>query len=651
MESEPTGHYTGEFLREHQRTVFDETVEFLKDVENTSGYIELPTGTGKTVLFVELSKHVLESSLLEDNSLPNKILVVVPRVNLLHQTSGERYENKGFSHFAEDISVSLFYGKEKETDGDVVIATYQSLPKMFEAKEWLQNEERLNQMGSSHLPSEPEEFRERLKQGRLAESIDNYGLVIFDEAHHLFGEKKRELFNQLSEDVKKLGLTATPETTHDSLDTVFAERIHDMSLEEAIDLELLSPVKLYAVSSASRIDNLELNSQGDYSEESLHGLIEDDKRNKIILETATEFVESGLQGVVSCVRGQEILHARDVAELLSRVKINEPDGTTRFMSAAWVGGIRKESENEQILHDFEKGFYDVLTYVDTLGEGWDSSKAKFLINARPTASERVAKQRLGRVLRRQDQLAASYVVDIVDEIADKPQVLAYDLLPSSRYQQGEVVQSPQSQDEQLAHTFSIDVEDVPALAMSYTQYRQLIQEMEANEQTSKDKPDQKFIAESKMYYGDKALKKELGINNRLKGWILDHFGESVDTTTYVSGHKINTAISSEWLLDELSSSERIAHTADGAYKDEAGTVWMSKEKLQKVLEKLGMPVGDELLEKALGSDHNLVLPAYTKDFRSSDSRTRKYQKNIPVFEELVSSKQVIHIITSTLRQS
>ncbi len=647
MEKQPEGHYRGDVLREHQRTVFDDTVEFFKSEENNSGYIELPTGTGKTVLFVEFSKHVLESGLLKDQDLPEKILVVVPRVNLLHQTSGERYERRGFSHFAKNIPVSLYYGEKQDTDRDIVITTYQSLAKMFEAKEWLEEEERLNEKGMSLLPPIDSQIYDRLKHKKMTESIDGFGLIIFDEAHHLFGQKKRELFNRLPEAIQKLGLTATPETIEDSLDSVFSERIHEMSLEEAIDLEILSPVKLYAISSAAKIDQLELDSQGDYTEESLQDLMNDDERNKIILNTAAEFVESGLQGVVSCVRGQDVLHARNTAELLSRVKITLPDGSTRFMSAAWVGGIRKEAENEQILHDFEKGFYDVLTYVDTLGEGWDSSVAKFLINGRPTASERVAKQRLGRVLRRQDQLSPSYVIDIVDDIAEKPQVLAYDLLPSSQYRQGELIQSPNTVDIQ-PHPLSIDQEDMPSIAMSYSEYRKAIQAAEATGKTTKEKPDQKFIAESKVYYGDRALKKELGINKRLKNWIFNNF-EDVDTTTYVAGHTINTAISSEWLLDELAGSEHVAHTADGTYRDDTGTVWMSKEKLQKVLQRLGMPISDELLEEALGSDHSLVMPSYTQG--AGDNRTTKYQKRAPEFEELVKSKQVIHKITKILRQT
>ncbi|MBI3889467.1 DEAD/DEAH box helicase family protein, partial [Candidatus Saccharibacteria bacterium] len=44
-----------EILRPHQRRVFDDVSKFLHDGE-TRGYIEMPTGTGKTVLFVSLAE-------------------------------------------------------------------------------------------------------------------------------------------------------------------------------------------------------------------------------------------------------------------------------------------------------------------------------------------------------------------------------------------------------------------------------------------------------------------------------------------------------------------------------------------------------------------------------------------------------------------
>lgn len=65
-------------LRDHQNTVFADILNFFREGHH-KGYINLPTGTGKTVLFVELAKALLntadgEKSLTYSLSLQPKIL-------------------------------------------------------------------------------------------------------------------------------------------------------------------------------------------------------------------------------------------------------------------------------------------------------------------------------------------------------------------------------------------------------------------------------------------------------------------------------------------------------------------------------------------------------------------------------------------------
>lgn len=57
-------------LRPHQLDVFKDLEKFFEAGE-TRGYINLPTGTGKTVLFVELSKALREAGHAEHRSRSN----------------------------------------------------------------------------------------------------------------------------------------------------------------------------------------------------------------------------------------------------------------------------------------------------------------------------------------------------------------------------------------------------------------------------------------------------------------------------------------------------------------------------------------------------------------------------------------------------
>lgn len=74
-------------LRERQKDVFDSIRDHI-EAGKRMGYVQLPTGVGKTVLFIELAE-----------AINGKTLVVTSRKNLVEQTVNE------FSKFAEGLDV------------------------------------------------------------------------------------------------------------------------------------------------------------------------------------------------------------------------------------------------------------------------------------------------------------------------------------------------------------------------------------------------------------------------------------------------------------------------------------------------------------------------------------------------------------------
>src|ERR1700733_13514505 len=78
-------------LYDHQKAIIKDTTEFLRS-GRCRGYIEAPTGTGKTVLFVTLA----EAFSYRAEKLP-KILVVTPTKDLVRQTLGGSRRDKGFA--------------------------------------------------------------------------------------------------------------------------------------------------------------------------------------------------------------------------------------------------------------------------------------------------------------------------------------------------------------------------------------------------------------------------------------------------------------------------------------------------------------------------------------------------------------------------
>lgn len=96
-------------LRERQLTAFEDLRNFLEAGE-TEGYIKLPTGVGKTVLFTEF---------VEATGV--RTMIVVPTIDLVHQT-----EEK-FQKFASQTPIGKIYEKEKDYSKSVSVITYSSL--------------------------------------------------------------------------------------------------------------------------------------------------------------------------------------------------------------------------------------------------------------------------------------------------------------------------------------------------------------------------------------------------------------------------------------------------------------------------------------------------------------------------------------------
>jgi superfamily II DNA or RNA helicase len=120
----------------------------------------LPTGFGKTVLFVELIE-----------ALNLRTLIAVPTTQLIDQTE------ESFQDFAEDLEVGKIYEKAKEFGRQVTIITYQSL-----------------------IP--------KVKSGEI--NPGDFDCLILDEAHKALGPETMKTIQKFDKAVK-LGFTATPD--------------------------------------------------------------------------------------------------------------------------------------------------------------------------------------------------------------------------------------------------------------------------------------------------------------------------------------------------------------------------------------------------------------------------------------------------------
>lgn len=391
-------------LRHHQQNVFHDIYGFLatdhKQEDGSShnrGYIQLPTGSGKTAIFSTLVDAL--NAPLNDGDRNLKALVLVPNLDLVDQTVGVD-GRRGFSQFAKDTSVTRYTGSSKDIDGDAVVMTYQSLPYA-------------------------------LKNGAI--DANTFDFIICDEAHRALGDVTRSALEVVANDKLLIGLTATPEFKSKNVGDLFYEKIHGLELREAIEIGLLRRVQGFAIGTDETIEAI---GTGDYSDKDLAKLIHSEWRNNKAIEFTKSFIENGQQGIVSCIPGDDLKHARELADSLNQEGIIDPrTGELRPVRAAVAMGSK--SERAALYQAFENGDIDVITYVDILTEGWDSDKATFLVNLRPTTSPVNAVQRLGRILRRTPEDNIATVIEFVDK-SNKPLYTFFHAMEEDTLEQGRI---------------------------------------------------------------------------------------------------------------------------------------------------------------------------------------------------------------------
>lgn len=370
-------HHKGEgiTLRGKQIDVFDSMRNLLEE-GGSEGYVKLPTGVGKTVLFTELVE-----------AMDVKTLVVVPTKILVDQTA-EKLEE-----FAPDLDFGKVYSYAKERDRQVTIITYSSL---------------VSQLENGQI--KPEDF----------------DCLILDEVHESLSDKRKEAVGKFDKAIK-LGFTATPKFSEKKqVSNLLEKEIHSMAIREAVEAGMLCSVSSIIVKTEADMSSVKVKDNGEYDEKELEKAINIVSRNKAAVDLYKK-VYDGQLAVAYCVG---IDHAAAVAK-----EFNESG-----VSATYISGKTPKKEQEEILERFHNGDIKVLCNADLLIAGFDEPKASVCLNLRPTQSRIDAEQRGGRVLRldktKPKKLAT--VVDFLDKnySANKPPVLFADVAEGASFYSG-----------------------------------------------------------------------------------------------------------------------------------------------------------------------------------------------------------------------
>lgn len=302
--------------------------------------VHLPTGAGKTVIFAELARLARQP-----------VLVLAHRTELVQQAADKVRRALG-----PDGGKVCVEQANSHADGDarVVVASIRSL-----------HESRL---------------------ARLQSDL-SFGLVVYDECHHATADANKAVLEGLGAfepdwSGTLLGFTATPMRADGvGLDLVFEELVYSRPLSRMIADGWLVPLRGYRVATQADLQHV-ATTRSDLVLEQLAEAIDIEDRNALVARTIQELARDR-RTLCFCVT---VRHARRLATALRSVGL--PAGV--------IHGEMPKDERAGVLAAFAAGRLQVLTNVGVLTEGFDDPGVSCVAMARPTRSQGLYVQCVGR---------------------------------------------------------------------------------------------------------------------------------------------------------------------------------------------------------------------------------------------------------------
>ena len=352
------------------------------------GVVELPTGSGKTVVGV--------GAMVDRDAAT---LVVVPTVDLL-----EQWQRELEAEF--DRPVGRLGGGEQRVEA-VTVATYDS----------------------AYL--------------RADELGDRFELLVFDEVHHLGGEGYRDIA-RLTAAQARLGLTATferPDGAHEAVaelvgsvvfrldaDDLAGDHLADYDIRR-LEVELTDEERArYEEFQGTFVDylresGLQLRSGSDYRELVKRSGSDPRAREALLAKQRAREVMMNADGKLETLAELLDRHREDRVIVFAAHTDLVYDIAERFLVPA-VTGETGAAERREILERFRRGDYSRVVAANVLDEGVDVPDANVAVVLSGSGSEREFTQRLGRVLRPKDDGG----VDATDPATPTGRALLYEVV-------------------------------------------------------------------------------------------------------------------------------------------------------------------------------------------------------------------------------
>ena len=305
--------------------------------------LQLPTGTGKTVLFTSIIRDLTE---VKDT----KILILAHRKELIDQIS----EHLNLYDVDHGIISS---GRKRSLEKLVQVASVQTLTH------------------DNNI-----ELLDELKPK----------FIIIDEAHHSLAESYTKFWKKCG-DCWKLGVTATPyRLNNKSFRSHFDALVQSMEIDDFISQGYLAKYDYMVDNPQSSLSQTiksikERSSTGDYKTATLLKELNVPQHIQRLIVCYEQYVK-GQKGIVYAINKE---HAHNICDAYKLIGVE----------AVYIDSDTSKTERSEIVEKFKSGEVEVMVNVDIFSEGFDCPDVEFIQLARPTWSLAKYLQQVGRGLR------------------------------------------------------------------------------------------------------------------------------------------------------------------------------------------------------------------------------------------------------------
>ncbi len=221
------------------------------------------------------------------------------------------------------------------------------------------------------------------------------GFVVIDECH-LLHQAHIDLFNHWDA-VPVIGLSATP--LREDLGKHFTNLVRGPSIQWLMDNKYLTPVRAFCPSEKAlneALSDVKVRA-GDFAENELSTAL---NRRGLIGDIVSTHKERG-EDRPTLVFAVDIAHSKAIVDEF------QAEGVT----AEHLDAYTPTDKRKEIIDSFRAGEAKVLSSVNVLGIGFDVPDASCAILARPTLSEALHIQQMGRVIRTAEGKTDAIILD------------------------------------------------------------------------------------------------------------------------------------------------------------------------------------------------------------------------------------------------